>query len=76
MIRVCGALAALLLGPVAVAAGTIASRSGNANETPAAFSTARRGICFLVMNIEGATLLRGVHTLPAKRVAIDDSQDE
>ena len=54
----------------------VPARNGSANDTPAAFRTARRGICVFVMNIERVTLLCGVHTLPAERVAIDDPQDD
>jgi hypothetical protein len=35
----------------AVAAGTIASRNGNPNATPAPFRTALREMCFFVMNM-------------------------
>src|SRR5678816_4723084 len=67
----------------AVPAGTIASRNGSPSVTPAAFRTARREICFFVMNIcfpfgtaERCRSLCSLRTLLTKRVAVGDSQHD
>src|SRR5262245_40769552 len=65
----------------AVAAGTIASRSGSARVTPAPLSTVRREICRFVRNISvplgnldaGRRRWRCLHT---ERIARDDAGDD
>src|SRR2546422_8214149 len=71
----------------AVAAGTMASRSGNANVTPAPWRKVRRGMCFLVINILIALLFIFIPIfilnagflqlqIHLKRLALDDAKNQ